>query len=496
MEAIRQYRQAHAAEIVKELVEFVRIANNVYVVENILQNARALQAMLQRRGVRTELWATASGRPLVFGELACPGATDTLLIYGHYDGVPAEAERWHSDPYEPVLRTHLPAGPDADWSTIPFPADGQYEGTWRLFGRSVADSKNGIVAVLAALDALRATGQGPGVNLKFLFDGEEEMESPCLPTALVTYRDRLQADLMIQACGERHQSGRPTVTLGIRGILMFDLTVYTSAVALHSGHFGNFAPSAAFRLAHLLATMKGADGRITIDGFYDDVIPLTDGEQAAIRRIPRVEAAVCRQFGIARPEVDGPLLQELINQPTLNVRGIRSGFVGEEARNIVPNTAVADFDVRLVKGMDPDRTLACIVAHIRRQGWYVVEREPSLAELQAHPLVVRVRKRAGFPAVRTPLESPVAARVVAAAEGAGVGPLVVMPTEGGSLAMHLFEGIGIPFAGLPPSNFDCNQHTDDENLQLDHLFAAVDMFAALFRWDVPRTFSTLANSQG
>lgn len=483
MNAIRQYRELHAAAIVQELADFVRIPNNVYVVEQIQNNARALQAMLQRRGVRTELWATASGRPLVFGELATPGATETLLIYGHYDGVPAEAERWHSDPYEPVLRTHLPGDPAGDWSTIPFPADGQYAGSWRLFGRSAADSKNGIVAVMAALDALRATGQKPGVNLKFLFDGEEELESPCLAAALATHGARLRADLMISACGERHQSGLATAILGVRGILIFDLTVHTSTVALHSGHFGSFAPSAVFRLAHLLGAMKGPDGRITIDGFYDEVVPLSDSERAALHRIPRVEEAVCRQFGIARPEQDGLLLQELLNQPTLNVRGIRSGFVGAEARNIVPNTAVADFDVRLVKGMDPDRTLATIVAHLRRQGWHVVRAEPTADELRAHPLVVRMRKRAGFPAVRTPLDSSVAARVVHAATAADVGPLVVLPTEGGSVAVHLFEEIGIPVAGLPPSNFDCNQHTDDENLQLSTLFEAVELFASLFRWD-------------
>lgn len=481
VEQIRRYRQEHASEIVQELIDLVRIPNNVYVVEQIRQNSQALQAMLQRHGIRTELWPTATGKPLVYGELLTPGAPATMLIYGHYDGVPAEADRWHSEPYEPVLRTHLPAGPDADWSTIPIPADGQFDGDWRLFGRSVADSKNAIVAMMAALDALQAADAKPGINLKFLLDGEEELESPCLPAVLEQYRDRLAADVMISASGERHQSGRPTVEFGIRGILMFDLTLYTSTIALHSGHFGNFAPSAAFQLAHLLASMKDPEGKVLIDGFYKEVTPLSGREEQAIRQIPAVEQRIQQQFGIAQAERAG-LLQELINLPTLNVRGIQSGFVGAEARNIVPNVAVADFDVRLVRSMDPDRTLATITAHIEAQGWTVLDHEPSREELLAHGKVIRLRKRASFPATRTPLDSPVAGQVVRALERAATEPLVVMPTEGGSLPMCLFEQIGLPFVGLPTSNFDCNQHTDDENLQLKFLFEAVDLFASLFIW--------------
>lgn len=482
MQRIRRYRQDHAAAIVRELIDFVRLPNNVYVVEEIRQNAQALEEMLRRRGIRTELWPTASGRPLVYGERFSPGATTTLLIYGHYDGVPAEGDTWHSDPYEPVLRAALPAGPRGDWSTLPFPANGQFAESWRLFGRSVADSKNAIVAMMAALDALDANGIPPGVHLKFLFDGEEELESPCLPAALETYRDRLQADLMISASGECHQSGRPTVQLGVRGILMFDLTVYTATTAMHSGHFGNFAPSAAFALAHLMASLKGPDGAVLVPGFYDQVTPLSASERQAIAQVPPVEEQVCRQFGIYQPDGGGRTLQELINLPTLNVRGMRSGFVGEEARNIIPHTAVADCDIRLVDAMDPDQTLATIRRHIEQQGWTVIDHEPGREELLEHPRLVRLRRRAGFPATRTPLDSPLAVHLIRAVERAVAEPLVVMPTEGGSLPMHLFAQAGLPFVGLPTSNFDCNQHTDDENLQLKYLFEAVDIFAALMRW--------------
>lgn len=480
LKGARAYREAHAGEIIGELCQFVRIPNNVYLSEQIQQNARALQAMLERRGAAVELWPTESGRPVVFAELPAAGAGQTLLIYGHYDGVPAEPGDWHSDPYEPVLRTGLPAGVGADWSTIPLPADGRFADDWRLFGRSIADSKNGIIAVLTAIDALRAQGAGPDVNLKFCFDGEEEQESPGLGAVIAAHKERLAADLMISASGETHQSGLPTVMFGVRGILTLDLTIYTSTVELHSGHFGNFAPSAVFQLAHLLATMKNQDGLITIDGFYDEVLPLTETEQAALSAIPPIEGKLQEQFGIALPEVPGRPLQELVNMPTLNVRGISGGFVGEAARNIVPRMARADFDIRLVKGMDPDRTLACLIAHIERQGWKVLDHEPSREELLAFGRVACLVKQGGFPATRTPMDSPMGRYLVEAVERAVAEPVVVAPTDGGSLMMHRFEEAGIPVVELPTSNFDCNQHTHDENLQVKYLFRAIDIFVSVF----------------
>lgn len=480
IEEVRAYRAANAAALVDELVQFVRIPNNVTSVQEIQQNADFLRTMMERRGIQVTLLPTASGRPAVYGELLTEGATTTILCYGHYDGVPVERERWHSDPYEPVLRTSLPRTESDDWSVLPLPQEGALDGAWRLFGRSIADSKNAIVAILTALDAIRAAGHQPRVNLKFLFDGEEEQESPSLPALLAEHRERLRADFLISASGETHQSGLPTVEFGVRGILQVEMTAYTSTVELHSGHFGNFAPSAAFRLAELLTSMKDRDGRVLIPGFYEQVVPLTASELAAIAAIPAIEERIRHEFGIQRPDGAGASLQRLVNQPTLNVRGLQGGYVGEAARNIVPRTATADFDIRLVKGMDPDRTFASLIAHVESQGWTVLDHEPTREELLAHERVIRIVKRAGFPATRTPLDSPVAQQVVRAVTRAVEEPVVIMPSEGGSLPLYLFEQIGIPFVGLPTSNFDCNQHTADENLQLKYLFQGVDLFASLF----------------
>ena len=287
---------------------------------------------------------------------------------------------------------------------------------------------------------------------------------------------------MIAASGETHQSGLPTLELGVSGVLMFELTVYTTLTDLHSGHFGNFAPSAVFALAELLSGLKHADGSVAVAGFYDQVAPLSLREQRAIAAVPRIEAELRARFGIARPEIDGKLLQELINLPTLNVRGIKSGFTGNEARNIVPRLATADFDVRLVKGMDPDATYASILAHVERQGWCILDHEPDRDELLAHPRILKAVKHASFPAARTSLDSPLVTQIVQAVERAVSEPLVLMPTDGGSLPLYLFEQLGITFVALPTSNFDCNQHTSDENLHLKYFFQAIDIFASVMRW--------------
>lgn len=478
LEAITAYRDAHAGKIVDELVRFASLPNNVYSVTDIQANAQALKTMLEQRGVQVELWMTPSGRPLVFGDLPVPDADMTILFYSHYDGVPVEPDTWHSDPYHPVLRTHLPAESE-DWSTIPFPADGQYEGAWRIFGRSIADSKNAIVGILAALDALQASGEAPAVHLKFLLDGEEEEESPGLAACIQAHQQQLSADLMISASGETHQSGLPTIELGMRGIITLDITAYTASLDLHSGHFGNFAPSAPFRLMHLLTSMKSATGSIMIDGFYDEVVPLSSTEREAIQRIPRMEAYLQTKFGLHQHDNADKLLQELINLPTLNVRGLRSGYVGASARNIIPHTAAASLDIRLVKGMTPDHTIQAIKSHIEAQGWTILDHEPTAQELRTHAQVVRLEVKASFPAVRTLMDAPVAQYAVQSMQAAVGEAIVIMPTSGGSLPLYLFEQLGIPFICIPPSNFDCNQHTSDENLQLSYFFRSIDIFASL-----------------
>ena len=484
MECVRTYRQAHAHAIFRELVEFVSLPNVATNQGDIWRNAERLVEMLERRGIHTEVIQT-SGSPVVYGELRRPGATRTILFYAHYDGQAVDPSRWiNSKPFEPVLRR----GVTDDWSTIPFPRPDQpFDDNWRLYGRSVSDDKGPIVALLAALDALQALRFRPRVNLKFVFEGEEEQGSPNLGEFIAREKERLAADVLIVADGPVHQSGWPTVFFGTRGILTFDITVYGSRVPLHSGHYGNWAPNPAMRLAQLLATMKDDEGNVLIEGFYDDVVPLRASERQALAEIPHLDEELRQRFSIGAPDGGGRRLEEMIQLPSLNVRGLESAWVGEEARTIVPATATAAIDVRLVKGTDPERMYQKILVHMRRQSYHVVEANPTPKEQQQYARIAKVVKREGYNAVRTPLDLPVAEAVVRAVERAisssatlmANRQVVKLPTLGGSGPLYLFEGLGIPSLGVPTVNFDNNQHSPNENLRLGNFWQGIDIFAAL-----------------
>ena len=478
--AVREYRQAQAAEILEELVEWLRLPNVATNVEDIERNAEALRAMMEERGIRTEILPTAGGRPVVYGELPAAGADTTLLFYGHYDGQAVDPTEWHSAPFEPVLRR----GYGGDWETIPFPRMGETaHDDWRIFARSASDDKSPLVALLAALDALRAQGAGPRVNLKFFFEGEEEQGSPYLEEVLQREKERLRADLLIVVDGPVHQSGRPTLFFGARGIMTIELTVYGPTENLHSGHYGNWAPNPAMRLAQLLASMEDHEGRVTIAGFYDNVAPLTETEREALRQIPPVEEEVQQRFGIGEPEGGGKSIAEMISLPSLNVDGLRSAWVGDEARTIIPRSATARLDVRLVQGSDHRRLFERILAYIRGQGWQVIDHEPTAKERRAHGRLIRVTKVDGYNAVRTPMDLPLAATLGRVVERASTGAVVKLPTLGGSGPLHYFEAQGLASIGVPIVNFDNNQHGPDENLRLGNFFQGIDIFASILLWE-------------
>lgn len=477
IERLRDFRVGNNEKILTELIEFIKIPNNVFKPKQIQENAAVLKKMMERRGIATELWTTPQGRPLVYGELTSSRANKTVLIYGHYDGVPAEEPEWHSSPYDPVLRKDITAVDRAFTLEEALPI---MDDSWRLFGRSSADSKNAILSILTALDFLASQGKEPSINLKFLFDGEEEVESPGLAECIKRNREKLACNLVISASGETHQSGLPTVELGVRGMLMFDIKVHTMASDLHSGHFGNFAPNAILQLAQLLNMLKGKDGFVSIPGFYEDVISLSELELEAIEKIPAIEDEIRRKYGIKASEIQGNSLQHLINLPTFNIRGIEGGFTGASARNIIPASANAEVDIRLVKGMQPEQIFNKIKKYIQEMNWMVTEKEPSKEELLNYGPIVQLNMKAGFPATKTDMASKEAEFVINALKSVCGEEIAVLPTEGGSLPLYLFEQNEQPVIGLPTSNYDCRQHTYDENLQLKYFFRAIEIFVSLF----------------
>jgi len=469
-EAVRGWVRDHRAAILRRLVELVSIPDVAADTGGLRRNAAWIRSALEQRGVRVRL-IEAGGPPLVVGWLPHPGATRTILFYAHYDGQPVDPARWEwSAPFEPTLRDGSPA---SDPAVLPMPAAGDaVPAGARLYGRAAADDRGPIVALLAALDALRAQGAAPAANLRFVFEGEEEAGSPHFERALREHADELRADLAIVVDGPRHPSGRPTVTFGARGITTAAVTVYGPARPLHSGHYGNWAPNPAERLARLIASMQDSTGRVAIAGWYDDVRPLGEAERRALADLPSDSAEAVRLL-VPRPEVPESRWAA-VTEPSLNVDGIRSGWTGSEARTIIPDRATANFDFRLVAGIDPGEQLRRFLAHIRSRGYHVVQDEPGREERLAHPKLARVTLGTGYPAVRTDIDAPAARALVASVREAQGKDLVLIPTMGGSVPGYLFPRLlGASFVALPIVNHDDNQHSPDENLLLSDLFDGV-----------------------
>jgi acetylornithine deacetylase/succinyl-diaminopimelate desuccinylase-like protein len=484
--SVSSWVDAHQREIVGELLQTLAIPNVADDKPNIRRNAEHLRGLLARRGFAAELLET-EGNPLVYGTLNVPGATRTVLFYCHYDGQHVDAKAWKQpDPFVPVLRRGRMQDQPA---TIDPSSVSRFDPEMRVYARSASDDKAPIIALISAVDALKASGLAPSSNIRLILDGEEEASSPSLVAAIGKYTDKLRADLMVILDGPIHSSGRPTLVYGARGITTVDLTVFGPKSGVHSGNYGNWMPNPAMRLAALLASMKNEDGRVTVAGYYDAVAPLTPDERAMLDAVPEDSERMLRIFGVARPEAAFPKLQDAMQYPTLNVRGLASSFVGTGARTIIPDRAVAAIDIRLVKETTSADLIAKLRAHIEKQGYHLV----TAAELQdgapddrtraAYPRLARLAiVDQPIAAFRTPASDPQARAVAAALTRTFGEPPVQLRTLGGTVPIAPFiETLGFPAVLVPTVNFDNNQHEENENLRLGTFFDSIVTIAAVLR---------------
>jgi len=463
--------------LLREYVDLLALPNVASNRADIRRNADHIMAMMARRGLAPRLLEAGDAPPLIYGEWLVPGAKRTLILYAHYDGQPVTPEAWKvTPPFTPRLLSG-PAGAGGRDTAIPATA-AEIGDDWRLYARSASDDKAGVMAILAAVDALKAEGKRPGFNLKIVLEGEEEDGSPNLAALLRAHKARLASDGWVIIDGPAHQSGPQQLTLGVRGDVNVELSVYGPVRPLHSGHYGNWAPNPAMMLAELLASMKDETGRVTIAGFYDDAVPLTAAEKAAIAAVPPPDAALRESLGLGWTEGGGASLSELIQLPSLNINGMRSADVGANSRNVVPTIATAALDLRLVLGNSVERQLAKLTDHIRAQGYEVVDHEPSAEERRRFAKIARVEATPGYPAERTRLDHPLARDLAAALKREG--ELVVLPSLGGSLPLYLIrQELGAPSVVLALWNPDNNQHAEDENVRLGHLWRGIEAVATI-----------------
>jgi len=475
-QAARQWRQQHERAIMDEFVALLAIPNIAADRANIQRNAETIARMMEKRGIAAKLVSVPGGNPVVFGEIKTPGATRTVVFYAHYDGQPLDPKEWATPPFTPTLRDKQI---ERDGQVIPLPAAGKpFDPEWRMYARGSADDKAPIIAMLTAVDAIRAAGLKLKSNVKFAFEGEEEAGSVNLAKTLEANKDLFSGDVWLSCDGPLHQTRRQSITFGARGISTVDITVYGPRGELHSGHYGNWAPNPAMMLVQLLASMKDASGRVLVDHFYDGIEPFSETEKRAVAEAPDVDADLMREFWLGSTENAPRKLAELITLPSLNIRGMASSRVGNQASNVIPATATVTIDMRLVKGMDPRQTADRLIDHVRKQGFFVVDQEPSADVRRAHPKVALIVRRNAENPHRVSMDLPISQEVIRTVESAR-GPAVKIPTSGGTgpdVAEHV---LGMTEIGIPIGNHDNNQHSYNENLRLQNLWDGIELMAAL-----------------
>ncbi|HEY5401546.1 MAG TPA: M20/M25/M40 family metallo-hydrolase [Pyrinomonadaceae bacterium] len=479
---VRDFRKANEHRLLREFLNLLSVPNIASDNANIRKNAQLIMEMMKQRGLSPRLLEaqTPNTPPAVFAELKTPGATRTLILYAHYDGQPTDPKQWSGSlPWQPVFRS---AALESGGQTISPPnATEAINPEWRIYGRSASDDKAGVMTILTAFEALKAKGITLTSNIKFFFEGEEEAGSPHLIEIIKANKELLEADAWIICDGPVHQSGKKQAVFGVRGDQNVDITVYGAKRPLHSGHYGNWSPNPASELALLLASMKDADGKVTIAGWYDDVEPLGELERKAIAEAPQYDPELKTQLGLARTEGGGKTLLELLNLPSLNINGFGSGDIGSLARNIIPTTATAVLDLRLVKGNDHKRQVQRLIDHVRKQGYFVIDRAPTNEErLQHSRIATIVAREGGYNAERTRMDLPISLAVIAAVQSTSDQPIVKLPTSGGSLPLSIItDNLKTVTITVPIANYDNNQHAENENLRLQNLWNGIETYAAV-----------------
>lgn len=458
------------------LRELLSIPNDAFYPGDIERNVSWCETAFENRGFTTKRIPTSTV-PLLLAERRYSGTKKTVLIYLQIDGQPVDSTQWFQEsPYIPTLKKSNEGG---EWETIPWETIASYEDDWRVFARSASDAKGPVAMFLTALDASAAQNSSPNYNIKVIMDFEEELGSPRLPEAVKENTELLSADMLIIFDGPRHITNKPTLTFGARGIATITLTTYGPVVPQHSGHFGNYAPNPALRLSKLLASMKDDEGRVTIPGFYDGVVIDADTE-AVLKAVPDDEEQIMERLQIAATDKVGNYYQEAIQYPSLNIRGMQSGWIDEKVRTIIPGWARAEIDVRLVLETEPERLINLIKNHIGHQGYYILDREPTREERLEHPRIATFSSEISYQSFRTDFDSEIGRWLRKALKNAFAEDPVLIRMSGGSIPISPFvTTLGIPAVTVPTVNRDNNQHSPNENLRLGNYREGIKTMIAI-----------------
>ncbi len=395
------------------------------------ETAELVKRFLKEGGFTVESFSPTHGPPVVFGEISSKSGGKTLLLYNHYDVQPVEpVELWTRPPFSAAMD------------------DG------RIYARGASDNKGNIVSRLMAIDALlNVTGDVP-CNIKWVIEGEEEIGSPHFAEFIAQYRSRLTADSAIWEFGGLDYDDRPMVTLGLKGMLYVEFKVQTALKDSHSARAA-VVENPAWRLVRMLDTIQDEDGRILVEGWYNDVKPFTPEELEVIRAMPLEEHSIRDELGIKHflyGLTGFEFKKAFYGNPTANIAGIWSGYTGSGHKTVLPSIAQAKMDFRLVPDQDPDKLATKLKQHLAKNGFGDVE----------------VNLQAENPAARTPINSPIARIAARAGKEVFQKDPVTLVTSAASGPMHFFTNtLKLPTVAIGCNHSRSNTHAPDENQRID-----------------------------
>ena len=473
------WRRTHEREILDEAFALLSIPNVASDSNGIRRNIAALSTAFARRGVTLRpLYAPSGGNPALVGTLTTPGATRTVVFYAHYDGQPVASGGWDGAPFTPELRHYANSVAGAA-ATLPAVGD-TIDPQLRIRARSASDDKGPIIAMLAAFDAMKAAGLSPSVNLKFFLDGEEEAGDNHLGELLRAHKAELQADAWLFFDGPMHVSGAAQLVLGARGVSGVEVIFYGPNRALHSGHYGNWAPNPAFAVADFVSSIRDANGHVKIAGFYSDVVTPTAADVASARALSLTDDSLRASLGLSHTEASNAALGERIMLPAINVRGIRGGGVGSAATNAIPTSASVSLDFRLVPNQTTARLRALLNTHLKTLGYTVATDSNAVKSSQDRSRLAYVTWDSGYTSVRVPIAHPAVQAVKRLMAKSYAREPFVLPILGGSLPLfHFVDALGATVITVPTVNADNSQHAPNENLRVQNLWDGIVLFADL-----------------